>query len=89
MFSICRNNILNLNKSISQKVNKNITSFFSTSHTAKTNENFDSPDHGFEEYRIKRAPGDPTRREFTYFMLGGGRILYASVARLAVVRVNI
>ena len=47
---------------------------------------YSSPDHGFEEYKIKREAGDPTRREFTYFMLGGGRMLYASVARLTVIR---
>lgn len=50
---------------------------------------YSSPDHGFEDYRIERKPGDPTRREFTYFMLGGGRLIYASVARLAAIRVSI
>lgn len=55
--------------------------------SAAVTANYDSPDHGFEEYRIKRTgAGDPTRREFTYFMLGGGRLVYASVARLAVIR---
>lgn len=48
---------------------------------------YGSPDTGFSDYKIDRKPGDPTRREFTYFMLGGGRLLYASVARLAVIRV--
>ena len=31
--------------------------------------------------------GDLTRREFTYFMLGGGRFIYASAARLALIKV--
>ena len=30
--------------------------------------------------------GDPGKRAFTYFMLGGGRFVYASVARLAVLK---
>jgi len=29
------------------------------------------------------APGDPSRRAFTYFILTGGRIVYASALRLA------
>lgn len=48
-----------------------------------------SADGGFEKDRIVRAPGDPTRREFTYFMLGGARFVYASAARLALVKVKI
>ena len=37
---------------------------------------------------IIKIVGDPTRREFTYFMLGGGRFIYASAARLALIKVN-
>lgn len=47
-----------------------------------------SQDGGFEKDRIVKAPGDPTRREFTYFMLGGARFVYASAARLALVKVR-
>jgi ubiquinol-cytochrome c reductase iron-sulfur subunit len=45
-----------------------------------------SADGGFEKDRIVKTPGDPTRREFTYFMLGGARFVYASAARLALVK---
>ena len=47
-----------------------------------------SQDGGFEKDRIVKAPGDPSRKEFTYFMLGGGRFIYASVARLALIKVR-
>lgn len=50
--------------------------------------NFESKDGHFENDRIIKAPGDPTRREFTYFVLGGARLVYASVARLALIKVN-
>ena len=45
-----------------------------------------STDGYFEHERIKKTPGDPTRREFTYFMLGGARFIYASAARLALIK---
>jgi len=48
-----------------------------------------SVEGAFEKYRIHKTPGDPTRREFTYFMLGGGRLIYASTARLALIKVLI
>ncbi|CAD7702380.1 unnamed protein product [Ostreobium quekettii] len=32
------------------------------------------------------APGDPSKRAFTYFVLSGGRFLYASAIRLAVLK---
>jgi len=32
------------------------------------------------------APGDPSRRAFAYFMMGSARFVYASVARLAVLK---
>ena len=47
-----------------------------------------SADGGFEKDRIIKAPGDPSRKEFTYFMLGGGRFVYASIARLALIKVR-
>jgi len=31
-------------------------------------------------------PGDPSRRAFTYFLLGGAKFVYASIARLAVLK---
>jgi ubiquinol-cytochrome c reductase iron-sulfur subunit len=45
-----------------------------------------SPDHGFEKDRIQKAAGESNSRDFTYFMLGGGRFIYASAARLALIR---
>jgi ubiquinol-cytochrome c reductase iron-sulfur subunit len=46
-----------------------------------------STDGSFEKDRIVKSAGDPTRREFTYFMLGGARFIYASAARLALIKV--
>ena len=45
-----------------------------------------STDGGFEGDRIPEAAGDPSRREFTYFMLGGARFIYASAVRLALIK---
>lgn len=67
------------------KLFSNISKTAANSFSTKA-EDYSSPDTGFDDYKLKRAPGDPTRREFTYFMLGGGRMLYASVARLTVIR---
>jgi len=47
-------------------------------------EDYSSPDHYFESERISAA--DPSKRAFTYFMLGGARIAYATAARLAVIK---
>lgn len=46
-----------------------------------------SADGAFDKDRIPKKAGDPTRREFTYFMLGGARFIYASSARLALIKV--
>lgn len=56
---------------------------------AHTTEDMSSPDHGFEKDRIQKAAGDGTRREFAYFMLGGARFVYASAARLALIKVSL
>lgn len=45
-----------------------------------------SIDGGFDKDRIIKESGDPNRRDFTYFMIGGARFVYASVARLAVIK---
>ncbi|CAH0479322.1 unnamed protein product [Peronospora belbahrii] len=45
---------------------------------------YESPDHYFEKDRIDA--GDPSKRAFTYFMLGGARVAYATAARLAVIK---
>ncbi|CAN0592137.1 unnamed protein product, partial [Laminaria digitata] len=41
----------------------------------------------FEKDRV--AKGDPGKREFTYFMLGASRFLYASTARLILLKVKL
>lgn len=58
--------------------------FASTSAPASP---YASVDGTFEKDRIAKNPGDPTRREFTYFVLGGARLVYASAARLALLKV--
>ncbi|GMF62722.1 unnamed protein product [Phytophthora fragariaefolia] len=45
---------------------------------------YESVDHYFEKDRIDAA--DPSKRAFTYFMLGGARVAYATAARLAVIK---
>lgn len=45
-----------------------------------------STDGYFEKERIVKKPGEKNNRDFTYFMLGGGRFLYASTARLALIK---
>jgi len=47
--------------------------------------NLGSVDHGFEKDRINKSEEQNTRA-FTYFMLGGGRFVYASTARLALIK---
>jgi hypothetical protein len=49
--------------------------------------NYGSPDHGFEKDRISKSAGEENTRDFTYFMLGGARFIYASTARLALIKV--
>ena len=36
----------------------------------------------YEHDKIAKKAGDPNKREFTYFVLGGARFIYASTARL-------
>lgn len=43
-------------------------------------------DNTFETARIQKKAGDPTRREFTYFMLGGARFIYATFARAVLIK---
>ncbi len=46
-----------------------------------------SADHGFEKDRVKKHLGETNTKEFTYFVLGNGRFVYASAARLALIKV--
>eukprot|EP01038_Epipyxis_sp_PR26KG_P012613 gene12613-16912_t len=45
-----------------------------------------SADGGFEKDRIKKNPGDKNQRDYTYFMLGGARFVYASTVRLMLIK---
>lgn len=56
----------------------------STKAAAPTVETYESPDHYYEKDRI--SSGDPSKRAFTYFMLGGARLAYATAGRLAVIK---
>jgi hypothetical protein len=46
-----------------------------------------SADGGFEKDRIPKAFGEENTRDYTYFVLGGARFVYASAARLALIKV--
>lgn len=46
-----------------------------------------TPEISYDESNHERfTPGDPSKRAFTYFVLTGGRFIYASVIRLAVLK---
>lgn len=47
-----------------------------------------SYDNLYEKDKIKKKPGDPNKRDFTYFVLGGARFIYASAARLVALKVS-
>jgi len=54
-----------------------------TVHAAKN----PSPAIQYDEHTHERfVPGDPSKRAFTYFVLTGGRFIYASALRLAVLK---
>lgn len=48
---------------------------------------FGSPDMGFVKDRVKKTAGEENTKEFTYFLLGNARFIYASAARLALIKV--
>lgn len=52
----------------------------------KISTDYGSTDGSFEKDRINKADGGENTRDFTYFMLGGGRFIYASTARLALIK---
>lgn len=53
-----------------------------------TNVGFGSTDGGFEKDRISKTSGEGNSRDFTYFLLGGARFVYASASRLALIKVR-
>jgi ubiquinol-cytochrome c reductase iron-sulfur subunit len=48
-------------------------------------QNLGSVDHGFTTDRVDKV-SDPEKRAFTYFMLGGARFMYASTARVLLIK---
>ena len=47
---------------------------------------YGSQDMAFNNDRIMKKEGEANQRDFTYFLLGGGRFIYASAARLALIK---
>ena len=58
--------------------------FFSTKQEV---DHLGSYDTAYEDAKIQFTEGDPGKREFTYFLLGGARFIYASLARVALIKV--
>jgi len=60
----------------------------STNISTSTNipTNTGSVDGAFEKYRIEKQPGDEGRRDFVYFMLGGGRFVYVTAVRVLLMK---
>lgn len=54
--------------------------------TASSNVGHGSFDGGFEKDKFPKVAGETNSREFTYFLLGGARFIYASAARLALIK---
>lgn len=50
------------------------------------NLSYGSTDGYFEKVKIEKSSSGDHTRDFTYFMLGGGRLIYASAARIALVK---
>lgn len=59
-----------------------------TGPQAQVTDALGSVDHYFDTDRVKKAPGQATSRDFNYFVLGGGRVLWATGARLALMTVS-
>ena len=49
---------------------------------------FGSVDGAYEKDRIVKGPGVGNSRDFTYFVLSGTRLIYASAVRLALIKVS-
>lgn len=50
---------------------------------------FSSVDHNFDKDRLKKTElGEDNSRDFTYFLLGADRMVFASLARLTLVKVR-
>jgi len=63
------------------------TSNEATMRLSRTQFDSNSYDHSWADHYVDpRTRSDPTNRTFTYFVLGGGRFLYAATARVAVLQ---
>ncbi len=60
--------------------------FVARSFSEVTKDNHGSTDSYFVTEVKESATADPSKRAFTYFMLGGARVAYATAARLAVLK---
>lgn len=58
----------------------------STSSFSTSSDNYGSFDGGFEKDKIQRGANEDNSKNFTYFLLGGARFIYASAARLALIK---
>lgn len=52
------------------------------------NLHYGTVDGYFEKVKLQKDFGEPNNRDFAYFMVGGARMAYASVARLCLIRVS-
>ena len=62
---------------------------FINSQVVRNLSDYGSQDMAFKNDRIMKKEGEANQRDFTYFFLGGGRFIYASAARLALIKVSL
>ena len=79
-----------LNKMGMRTFNSKISKSIATpiAHHLSTSD-YGSQDMAFNKDRIIKKEGEANQRDFTYFLLGGGRFIYASAARLALIKVSL
>lgn len=73
-------------KAVNAKASSSIPSRYFSALPTKITTDYGSTDGAFEKDRIDKSKGGENSRDFTYFMLGGGRFIYASTARLALIK---
>ena len=64
-----------------------LSTFSTRTFSTQPKDHLGSYDNLYEESKIDYSEGDPSKKEFTYFMLGGARFIYASLARAALIKV--
>jgi len=77
---------IGITKNINVKNSLSIPVKYFSALPTKITTDYGSTDGAFEKDRIDKSSGGENSRDFTYFMLGGGRFIYASVARLALIK---